>query len=155
ISHSGADLYRCLARVLIDREGRLPRVSLDSIDEDIAADSFADLELPAPKTMPLTPTGTHRLIDTDDIVRFHREQIESGAAEIALTCLAEVRAQLSEAGVPVWRVTHTKATMRQALRNAVLSDELHRSRAAQPAIVLFRLSADPKPGYDVYDREST
>jgi hypothetical protein len=53
ISHSGADLYRCIARVLIQRDGRMPKVTVDSIDEPTVLGSFADLGLPTPVAHPL------------------------------------------------------------------------------------------------------
>lgn len=154
ISHSGADLYRCIARILIERDGKLPRVSLDSIDESVAADTFADLELPQPRTAGHLLTRSRTPIDTHDVVAFHLDEIRSGRTDAALTCLAEVASQLTDAGVDVWRVTHTKSTMRQSLQNAVLSDELHRSRASQPGVVLFEIAPGAVPGSTIYDRES-
>lgn len=153
ISHSGADLYRCIAHVLLTRHGEMPRASVDSIDQETAEDTFHDLDLPVPATAPLPDDAVSPFPGTDELVRFHLGQLASGATEIALTCLAEVRETLSAQGAPVERIVHTKATLRTALQHAVLADELHRTRSAQPAVAVFRVDIDSRSGLDAYDRE--
>lgn len=152
ISHSGADLYRCIAQVLRSHEGRMPTASVDSIDAETADDTFDDLSLPAPATAPLPDSGSP-VPAAEELVQFHLERLASGEAEIALTCLAEVAEQLGARGAPVERIVHTTATLRTSLRHAVLADELHRTRSAQPAVALFRIDVDAKGGLDVYDKE--
>lgn len=153
ISHSGADLYRCIAQVLLTHGGRMPTASVDSIDAETADGTFEDLELPVPATAPLPGESDGPIPAADELVTFHLDQLASGRAEIALTCLAEVNERLTAQGAPVQRIVHTTATLRSALRHAVLADELHRTRSAQPAVALFRVDVDAKAGLDVYDRE--
>lgn len=153
ISHSGADLYRAIAQVLLTHGGTMPTASVDSIDAETATGTFDDLMLPIPATAPLPRGGEGPLPAVDEFVRFHLDSLSSGAVEIALTCLAEVNEHLSAHGVPVQRIVHTTATLRAAMRHAVLADELHRTRSAQPAVALYRIDVDAKAGLDVYDRE--
>lgn len=153
ISHSGADLYRCIAHVLLTNDGRMPAATVDSIDRETAESTFEDLDLPAPACAPLPSDSDGPIPAADELVQFHLDQLASGAAQIALTCLAEVNERLREKGAPVERIVHTKATLLDALHRAVLADELHRTRSAQPAVAIFRVDVDSRGGLDVYDRE--
>lgn len=154
ISHSGADLYRCIARVLIDRQGVMPRASIDSIEESIVMSTFAEMELPAPTAHPLgSPEDDVVVEDIGEVVAFHRASLASGRAEVVLTCLAEVYAVLKAEGVAVWRIEHTTVTVTEALQKARLSDQLIRSRSEQLALAVFQIDGSALRKLDVYERE--
>jgi hypothetical protein len=119
ISHSGTDLYRCIARVLIDKHGIMPAVSIDTIEKSTVVSSFSEMGLPEPTVLLVDDAadaaasgGIH------DVVNFHREQAESGRAAAAMTCLAEVSIELSKMKIPVWRVEHTKVNVRGSAKSA-------------------------------------
>lgn len=154
ISHSGADLYRCVSRVLIERNGTMPVVSVDSMDEATVLGSFADLGLPEPTVHPLGSADDGDAPDgIADVIAFHRDALASGRATAVLTCLAEVHAKLREEGATVWRIDHTIGTVADALQRARLSDQLIRSRAEQLAVVLFAIDRAQLASRDVYERE--
>jgi hypothetical protein len=154
ISHSGTDLYRCIARVLIDKHGIMPAVSIDTIEKSTVVSSFSEMGLPEPTVLLVDDAadaaasgGIH------DVVNFHREQAESGRAAAAMTCLAEVSIELSKMKIPVWRVEHTKVNVREALQRARLSEQLLRSRSAQLAIAIFQIDSQSLSRADIYERE--
>jgi hypothetical protein len=154
ISHSGADLYRCIARVLIQRDGRMPKVTVDSIDEPTVLGSFADLGLPTPVAHPLgSPEDLSAPADVAEILAFHRAALAEGRVDGVLTCLAEVHAALLDDGVPVWRIEHTARTVAEALQRARLSHDLIRSREEQLAVALFAPDRAGLAELDVFERE--
>lgn len=154
VSHSGADLYRCMARVLIECGGVMPRVTVDSIEEPTVVSAFADLGLPSPLAHPLgAPDEYAGPSDVAEIIAFHRAALADGRAEAALTCLAEVYTVLREEGVRVWRIEHTARTMSDALERARLSHDLIRSREEQLAVALFAPDRTQLAGLDVFERE--
>ncbi|MGX1932871.1 hypothetical protein [Microbacterium resistens] len=154
ISHSGADLYRCIARVLIERGGVLPPVAVDSIDEATVRNAFADLGLPRPEAHPLgSPDDLTAPADVEEILAFHRAALAEGRAVAVLTCLAEVHAALLAEGVQVWRIEHTAGTVADALQRARLSHDLIRSREEQLAVALFAPDRVRLSELDVFERE--
>lgn len=154
ISHSGIDLYRCIVQVLMDHGGRMPTVSIDSIDEELVLSGFSEMGLPTPSVHPIiTPDGEMGSDAIERVVEFHRDAITSGRVETALTCLAEVNSRLVVEGLPVWRIEHTRATVAQALETARLSDQLIRSRGEQLAVALFQIDSQAQRKLDVYERE--
>lgn len=154
VSHSGADLYRCIAQVLIECGGEMPRVTVDSIDEPTVLSAFADLGLPTPSAHPLGSPEDHAVpADVAEIIAFHRAALADGRADAVLTCLAEVHAVLLEEGVRVWRIEHTARTMFDALQRARLSHDLIRSREEQLAVALFAPDRARLAELDVFERE--
>jgi hypothetical protein len=155
ISHSGADLYRTLARILIDRHGVMPRVSVDTIDDVTVQSVFRDISLPSPTdVLPLADADGQLLIaSSDEIAAFHLEKIREGSVDACLTCLAGTHEKLLAAGAPVWRVEHTRATIREAMQKAWLSAELAQSKSTQLAIVLIQPSPTALGKLGRYERE--
>lgn len=152
ISHSGDDLYRAIAQILIDRQGVMPRVSVDTLDTETANAAFADLDLAAPVDVfamvwdelggdgvePVRSVATAKQITAQ-----HRARFEAGEVDLCLTCLASTRELLRRSGVPVHRIDHTHLSVRDALHNAWLSAELVQSRATQLAVaIISALPAD-------------
>lgn len=155
ISHSGADLYRAIAEVLIERQGQMPAVSVDAIDEITVKGAFRDINLPEPTAiMPIwDEDGTLLFRDPDEIAQFHLAAYERGEIEGCLTCLAGTYETLREAGVPVWRIEHTRGTIREALNNALMAADLRRSNASQIAVAMFSIDDDYMRSLDGYERD--
>ncbi len=71
-----------------------------------------------------------------DVTAFHEEHYRRGEVELCLTCMGSVRNELRQLGVPVARIEHTHAALREALRRASLTDRLARTEASQIAVAL-------------------
>lgn len=154
ISHSGADLYRCMALILIDRAGVMPRASVDSIEESIVLSAFSEIGLPAPVAHPLPLGGDPRpLGGVGEVLDFHREALADRRADVVMTCLAEVYATLRTEALSVWRIEHAKVTIMEALQKARLSYHLIRLRSEQLALALFQIDSQAPRKLDVYERE--
>ncbi|WP_283133649.1 hypothetical protein [Rhizohabitans arisaemae] len=152
--HSGIDLYRTLSRMLIAGGGRLPRISVDTIEAEIVRETYDDIELTPPtEILPIADDGVLLSSGVDEIADFHRARYESGAVEACLTCLGAVHRKLTAEGVPVWRVEHTRASVRDALRRAWLAAEVRQSRATQIAVMMIALAEPAVRERDPYRAE--
>lgn len=139
VPHGGIDLYRTLVLVLRDRAGRLPRMSLDTIERSVVEEIYKDLELPPPHhVLSLDPDEAEEPVRrTADVTAFHLGLVEAGEVDLCLTCLGSVREELARRGIPVVRVEHTRVALRDALQLAMLTDRLARSQATQTAVALI------------------
>jgi len=153
VPHSGADLYAVVVRLLREH-GHLPRMSMDTIDPAILAEAFEDLALEPPQHV--MSLDVERDQDADraaaDLVTFHERCFRTGDVDVCLTCVGSVYEELIAAGIPAVRITHSKSVMREALRQAHLTERLAMTEAMQPAAVLIRL---PRPRSGTTDEPGT
>lgn len=138
IPHDGADLYRALVVVLRERGGRLPTVSLDTIERSAVDETYRDLDIEPPAAVLSLdgPDLSQAQWRVADVTAFHVERYRRGEVELCLTCMGSVRNSLVRLGIPVVRIEHTRAALREALRRASLTDRLARTEARQIAVAL-------------------
>ncbi len=142
VPHGGADLYRALVLVLRHSGGRLPTVSLDTIERSIVDETYLDLDLEPPVHVLALEAddGGPGIRSAADVTAFHLERVRRREVELCLTCLGSVRSELVRLGVPVVRIEHTRAALRDALNRASLRDRLARTEASQTAVALVDAS---------------
>ncbi|MCX4471899.1 hypothetical protein C5N14_26455 [Micromonospora sp. MW-13] len=154
VPHAGIDLYRTLSRMLLATGGKLPRVSVDTIDAETVRETYHDIEVAPPtEILPIADSSGLLFTGLDEITAYHRERYASGAVEACLTCLGAVHRDLADSGVPVWRVEHTRASVRDALRRAWLAAEVRQSRATQIAVMMVDLGVPTTRAQDPYQAE--
>ena len=138
VPHSGADLYRTLVQLLREFKGELPRISLDTIEPHVAEEAYEDLGFDAPRyVLPLEVGDDESDVrSSDEILAFHIARYRAGDVDACVTCVGSVYRELSRAGVPAWRIAHTRSVIREALRQAHLAARLATTEATQPAVVL-------------------
>jgi len=154
IRHGGIDLYRTLSRMLLATGGQLPTVSVDTIEAGVVRETYHDIEVPAPtEILPIADSTGLLYATLDDVTAYHRDRYATGAVEACLTCLGAVHRDLREAGVPVWRVEHTRASVRDALRRAWLAAEIRQSRATQIAVMMIEFAEPASRRHDPYEVE--
>lgn len=143
VPHSGADLFRALAHLLRDHHGTLPRISLDTIEEAIVREAYADMGADPPRhVLALETTGDpERVRSASDIVAFHRDLARAGEVDVCVTCVGEVDRELRAEGVPTWRISHTRVAIREALHQALLAARLSLTESSQPAVVLVHAAS--------------
>ncbi|MEV1286306.1 hypothetical protein [Micromonospora sp. NPDC049679] len=153
VAHSGIDLYRSLVLLLRTFGGHLPALSIDTVEGEVVSEVWRDLSLDPPTTvLPLTSAGDAATVrGTDDIVAFHLEAWRSGAVEACLTCLRSVYDALVRHDVPVFRVEHTRAAIRDALDRARQTLQTAQVEAQQIALGLLELlptgTDTPQPAF--------
>lgn len=163
VPHSGADLYRTLVHLLREFRGELPRISLDTIEPGIVREAYQDLGLEPPRHILTLEPEDHpeRIRPSADIVAFHLERARAADVDVCVTCLGEVDRELRDAGVRTWRIAHTRAVLREALRQAELAARLAITETTQPAAVLVQMpvlripagsGSNGRGGYDAQRR---
>lgn len=138
VPHTAIDLYRTLAVVLRAHGGALPEISIDTIDEEIVAEVFHDLDLPAKFRVLSLDKGRGGLRSGEEVVRFHLAAQRGDHAGLSLTCLGSVSEALRAAGAPVIRIEHTRSTLRQALTSAATSARMAEIEGSQAAVAVLR-----------------
>jgi hypothetical protein len=140
IPYEGADLLLVLAKTLLDNRLTIDRletlrVSVDSIDPEMAAETAEDLGLHQTNIHPvlLSPEST----DLASVIEEHAQLFRAGMVDICFTCLDTVYAELHSRGIRVERVGHTRLVVRTALDRCVLAHKLQAVEAGQVAVVLF------------------
>lgn len=141
VAHSGIDLYRSLVLLLRHYMGHLPPLSIDTIEGGVVTEVWRDLSLDPPNVvLPLSSADDSTTArSTDEIVAFHLEAWRSGAVEACLTCLRSVYDELIRHEVPVFRVEHTRAAIRDALNRARQTLQTAQVEAQQIALGLLEL----------------
>ena len=135
IPHSGVDLYRALVVLAREHGGAIPRLSIDTIDDAVITENFAEIgEAPPAHVYALDPV-LDSSADIETIVEFHRALHAAGEVELCVTCLSSVRDVLQMQGIPVLRVAHTHSSVRDSLQKATLTSQLQRSHSSQVAVL--------------------
>lgn len=138
--HEGTDLYRTLARILLDRK-ELPRISLDSIDPKVVGETFADLGLDPPEhVLELPMPGKQPSFDMLRLSEGHAALHEQGKVDLCLTCVKEVHDALVAQQVPSVRIVHSRQVIRESLRRAGLAIQLAQAEAARLAVCVVELT---------------
>lgn len=148
ISYEGTDLFRVLTALALSPSylGRIPRLSFDSIPDRSVAEAYAELGVASPvHVIPLEVEAEAGIVDLDRIIAAHRGFHASGAVEHCATCINAVYEALSAEGLPVTRVVHSRASIRQALLRAQLLLELDRAEASQVAVCVLRHPGESRP----------
>lgn len=116
----GAALYAALLRTTLKRgltREAVARISVDSLSQSHVVEAFAELDLPTDDVHALAYTGPQSVAAFAD---FHRRLLDSGQVNLTLTTILSVHEQLSQEGYPTELVLPTSATVRNALRSAVM-----------------------------------
>jgi hypothetical protein len=136
IPHSALDLYRTLVLLAQQFEGRIPSISIDTIDRDIVQEIFKEIGVAPPQGLfPLADSVPQLSVLTERMVAFHRAEFERGDIEVCVTCMSTVREQLASEGIPVTRVMTTDSSVRDSLNRAALTSQLQRSESSQVAVL--------------------
>lgn len=138
VPHSAIDLYRTLAIVMLQRRGRLPSVSIDTIDQEVVNEVFHDLGLTPTRDVLSLDTGQGLLRSSEEVVEFHVDAIRSGRVGLSLTCLGAVKDALVAQGLPVTRIEHSRSTLRQALTRAASMIRMAEVEESQAAVAVLR-----------------
>lgn len=132
---SGSALYGTLLRAVLDGGYDVRRASIDSAPRREVEEAYAEIGLPSDGV---------RVIEYSDssskaaFASFHTEHYRAGTTSVALTSVRSVAQRLAAADVPVLLVRPTKATVRTALRTAVLLGLGSRLEESQIAIGIVK-----------------
>jgi DNA-binding transcriptional ArsR family regulator len=138
IAHSAADLYAAVAHLLLDRSiSTVDRMSIDVVDREVVNEVFDDLSAEQPAFL-LEYSVDQPGPWIEDMVDWHARLYRSGRATFALTCLDAVSRGLSRSGIPHYRISHTRASVRDSLARAAYLESMQTAEDGQPAVAVLR-----------------
>lgn len=117
----GASLFAAFASAAISGLGDLEKVSIDTVSLSEVLEAWEHLEIGSD----WEPQVADRALDEDaeGLVDFHSGARSEGLTTLTVTGVLSVYERLMKAGHPVVRMTPTAASIRAALRTAVLLTE--------------------------------
>jgi len=132
---SGSALYGTLLRAVLEGGYDVRRASIDSVPQREVDEAYAEIGLPADgvKVIEYADSSAPAAFSA-----FHSEHYQAGTTTVALTSVRSVAQRLAAAQVPVLLVRPTKATVRTALRTAVLLGVGSRLEESQIAIGIVK-----------------
>lgn len=137
--YTEVSIYRALFKVSEAMSGTPhPPLSL-SIDYPAASEireSLDELEISIGRAFPRECTVE---VDFDELVRFHHELWRSGRVQVCLSSMHLVYDQLAALGVPVYRISPAKSSIRNAMQQALLEGKSSRQAESQIAIGIIGL----------------
>lgn len=148
VPHEGGDLYPVIVRLLQEHKGKLPAISLDTLERGEVEEAFDNVGLPVPEhVLSLDVEGEDLLTmgDPASLTAYHERLYRSGEVRVCVTCMGAVHDRLTKLGVPSLRIEHSKSSLREALRRASLASRLARSEATQIGAVRVEFLDEP-PG---------
>ncbi len=154
LPHSVVDLYRTLVKVIQDHDGSIPRMVIDTITQPEVLGGFRDLGLPPPEHFISLQDDDGNLRSVTGLVEAHRTHHTEHEADLSLTCMGSVQETLVAAGVPTYRIDHTRSAIQGVLQRSALASKLARSERTQMAIALVDVDMDPvtpTEGNSLYD----
>ena len=147
VPYTALDLYRCMVLLALDNEGAFPRLSIDTIDRHIVAETFHEVGVVAPEHLyPLDDLISRQADLGSMMVEFHRTRFAAGDVDVCVTCMSSVRDQLVAEGIPVMRVLTTDSSVRDSLAHASMTSQLQRSESAQVAVVTIAIDGAEEEG---------
>lgn len=151
--HGMALLGTCLQ--VMQENGRfIQKMSLDTVDETIVQSLFSEYQLDKISFELLPYKG---YLEYDELIGFHVQNYQSGKTEIALTCLVKVYLELTQLGIPCYRVKPSKLAIKTIFDLLVSRAESHLYEKQKVAILGFELlkeeNISKKMGYSFFDQE--
>lgn len=134
ISYTGTSLYKTLYHVLHHHKLEINKLSFDALQTTELKQLFEELNVP------YSPSYLYE--DTESIskiVKHHQQLWESDQTKGAVTCAWQVQKELESIGVPVFRVTHTKAAIKTVLDQALRTYEMLRMQDRQIAVQMVEV----------------
>lgn len=148
VPHTGMDLYPTLVTLLQENKGRLPTLSIDTVERNAVEEVFHEIGQPPPEHVIAIDDETEDIVRAGDpahLTSAHQELHASGAVQVCLTCIESVHRKLSREGIPSHRITHRQATIRATLRHAGLASRLVLSEGNQIALVRVEIRQEGPP----------
>lgn len=137
VALTGAALYAAMLRASRGSTGLdLTRVSIDSLSRTDVTEAYDEIGV-SDEDVALQPYEGPESVS--GFCAFHRRAWEEGRSTGAFTTFLSVQRELAAAGVPVERISPTRATVREAVETAVLLGQGMRLGEHRIAMVAVRL----------------
>ncbi|MFB0841592.1 hypothetical protein [Paenibacillus oleatilyticus] len=149
---NGSSLTKVLLEIVYRDRLQLGRVSFDTILPEHFYETCAESDL-AYDTIPLLSYTGFK--PTEELVAFHSGLFAQGNVDACATCLSRVYEELKSQGIPVYRITPNRMTIRTMLHLASTAGETMHFKKSQIAVMFIdieepeKLIGQNKSSYDV------
>lgn len=149
---NGSSLTKVLLEIVYRDHLQLGRISFDTILPHHFYETCTELDLTYESIQLLSYTGYK---PTEELVAFHSERFAQGKVDACATCLRGVYEELKAQGIPVYRITPNRMTIRSMLNLASTTSETMHFKKSQIAVMLIdveepsKLIGQNKSSYDV------
>jgi len=132
----GSSLAQVLVKISYQDQKSLDRISIDMLTERDVYETYHDLGIPHENLYRYEYRG---YTPTLEILAFHDSLFKEGKVDVCATCLSVVYEQLKAQGIPVYRITPTRSTIRGTLETALQQQETMYFKQSQIAIMLIKI----------------
>lgn len=133
---TGSSLTKSLLEIGYRDQRRLKNISFDTIPEHDIHETFKELGLEIDNVHILSYEGYRSI---DELVSFHERLFRQGEVDVCVTCVRSVYENLKRLGVPVYRITPTRMSIRQCLTLVNQQGKTLQFQRAQIAILLIQV----------------
>jgi hypothetical protein len=135
IPNKGSGLYRSLYQ--LNRSEGLHRLSVDSLSKQTVEQAFIEIG-ETPNT--ISYHNDSLLVNKDQLVEFHRSNVERGMADVVLTGVQSVSKELDSLGIQNEWVIPTIQDIIISLERALLSTETRRNKESQIVMGMIHIN---------------
>jgi len=149
---NGSSLTKVLLEIVYRDRLQLEHVSFDTILPHHFNETCTELDLACESIQLLSYTGFK---PAEELVAFHSELFAQGKVDACATCLRGVYEELKNRGIPAYRITPNRMTIRTMLDLASTAGETMHFKKSQIAVMLIdieepgRLIGQNKSSYDI------
>lgn len=150
---NGSSLTKVLLEIVYRDRLQLGRISFDTILPHHFYETCTELDLTYDSIQLLSYAGYK---PTEELVAFHSERFAQGKVDACATCLRGVYEELKAQGIPAYRITPNRMTIRSMLNLASTAGETLHFKKSQIAVMLIdveepgKLIGQNKSSYDVF-----
>lgn len=132
---NGSSLTQVLVEIAYKDRRNLERVSIDSLNKRILHETYQDLCISDEEIYLYEYPG---YVPIDEIVTFHHDLFKDNKVDTCVTCLRSVYERLQSQGIPVYRITPTRANIRHTFKTAYQLWETQHFKQSQIAVILIQ-----------------
>lgn len=132
---NGSSLTKVLVEMAYKDRKNLERISIDSLKKHDVHETYADLGIPHEHLHFYEYPGYAPI---GDIVTFHHKLFKDNKVDTCVTCLRAVYEQLQSLGIPVYRISPTRANIRHTFKTAYHQWETQHFKQSQIAVMLIK-----------------
>lgn len=147
IPTSGSALMKQLFRIQQDRLNPA-RVSIESFQGEMILEMFEELSLPVDQLHLMTVTEG---APAEQIESFHASLYLDDRVDACITSRSAVHRALQHRGIPVYRITPTKVSIRQTFELACQQAETDHFRKSQIALLVIHIQYTPNRISNYYE----
>ncbi|WP_245645126.1 hypothetical protein [Peribacillus loiseleuriae] len=138
---NGTSLTNELIKIKYKDQKSLNRASIDLLEKNDVYETYHDLDFIYENIYLYEYPG---FTEVQEIISFHENLFNQKKVDVCITCLNFVYEHLKAKGIPIYRVTPTRANIRQTLKSALQQWETLHFKQSQIAILLVKIEESNK-----------